>query len=68
MLTYLGVLTNAAGYHVREYVPELMPTLVAGLVDLSLAKREAALNALGARPKPASRAEPGPGLVKPGRA
>ncbi|KAJ7026840.1 FAT domain-containing protein [Mycena alexandri] len=47
MLTCLGALASVGGEDARPYLPELMPALVAGLADASLAKREAALSALG---------------------
>ncbi|KAJ7174943.1 phosphatidylinositol 3-kinase [Mycena crocata] len=47
MLTCLGSLAAVGGEDARGYLPELMPALVAGLSDASLAKREAALSALG---------------------
>ncbi|KAF8201037.1 atypical/PIKK/FRAP protein kinase [Mycena galopus ATCC 62051] len=47
MLTCLGALASVGGEEARAYLPELMPALVAGLADASLAKREAALTALG---------------------
>ncbi|KAJ7667024.1 phosphatidylinositol 3-kinase [Mycena rosella] len=47
MLTCLGALASVGGEDARAYLPELMPALVAGLSDASLAKREAALSALG---------------------
>ncbi|KAF7362629.1 Serine/threonine-protein kinase TOR [Mycena venus] len=47
MLTCLGALASVGGEDARGYLPELMPALVAGLADASLAKREAALSALG---------------------
>ncbi|KAJ7237528.1 atypical/PIKK/FRAP protein kinase [Mycena haematopus] len=47
MLTCLGALASVGGEDARVYLPELMPALVAGLADPSLAKREAALGALG---------------------
>ncbi|KAJ7435254.1 FAT domain-containing protein [Mycena latifolia] len=47
MLTCLGALASVGGEDARAYLPELMPALVAGLSDPSLARREAALSALG---------------------
>ncbi|KAJ6493204.1 phosphatidylinositol 3-kinase [Mycena sanguinolenta] len=47
MLTCLGALASVGGEDAQTYLPELMPALVAGLADPSLAKREAALGALG---------------------
>jgi FKBP12-rapamycin complex-associated protein len=47
MLTCLGALASVGGEDARGFLPELMPALVAGLADSSLAKREAALGALG---------------------
>ncbi|KAJ7469288.1 FAT domain-containing protein [Mycena galericulata] len=47
MLTCLGELASVGGEDARVHLPELMPALVAGLSDASLAKREAALSALG---------------------
>ncbi|KAJ7215054.1 phosphatidylinositol 3-kinase [Mycena pura] len=47
MLTCLGTLASVGGEDARVYLPKLMPVLVAGLSDASLAKREAALGALG---------------------
>ncbi|KAJ6556571.1 phosphatidylinositol 3-kinase [Mycena vulgaris] len=47
MLTCLGALASVGGEDARASLPELMPLLVAGLADASLARREAALSALG---------------------
>ncbi|KAJ7718399.1 phosphatidylinositol 3-kinase [Mycena maculata] len=47
MLTCLGELASVGGEPARAHLPELMPLLVAGLADASLARREAALSALG---------------------
>ncbi|KAJ7758626.1 phosphatidylinositol 3-kinase [Mycena metata] len=47
MLTCLGALASVGGEDARPYLPDLMPALVAGLADPLLAKREAALSALG---------------------
>ncbi|KAJ7066574.1 phosphatidylinositol 3-kinase [Mycena amicta] len=47
MLICLGTLASVAGDEARACLPQLMPLLVLALQDPSLAKREAALNALG---------------------
>ncbi|CAK5264818.1 unnamed protein product [Mycena citricolor] len=46
-LLCIGALASVAGEDARDFLPELMPTLVAGLADPSLVKREAALSSLG---------------------
>ncbi|KAF7309821.1 Serine/threonine-protein kinase TOR [Mycena indigotica] len=47
MLICLGTLASVGGEEARERIPQLMPLFVQALQDPSLAKREAALNALG---------------------
>ncbi|KAF7324662.1 Serine/threonine-protein kinase TOR [Mycena kentingensis (nom. inval.)] len=47
MLLCLGTLASVGGDEAKEYLPKLMPLIVAALQDPGLSKRQAALNALG---------------------
>ncbi|KAJ7032195.1 phosphatidylinositol 3-kinase [Mycena alexandri] len=47
MLTCLGALASVGGEDAKPYIAQVMPALIAGLEDASLAKRETALRALG---------------------